>query len=74
MRYRGRAPAAIGDVTRTFSDFRDVDGIVLPFAVSTTYNDAPPGEPRPYAEVIVNPTIDTSLFALPESISTEKPE
>jgi len=66
VRYRGRAPSAIGDVTRTFSDFRDVDGLVLPFAVSTTYNDSAAVAPRPFAAVTVNAKFDAKLFATPE--------
>ncbi|MBM3854924.1 MAG: hypothetical protein FJ399_17520 [Verrucomicrobia bacterium] len=66
VRFRSRAPSAIGTVTRNFSDFREVDGITLPFAVATAYNDAPAGEPRVYAEVRVNPNFAPALFAAPE--------
>ncbi len=66
IRYHGRAPSAIGEVTRTFSDFREVDGVKLPFAVATTYNDSPTGDPRPFAAVTVNPKFESHLFATPE--------
>jgi YHS domain-containing protein len=61
--YRGRSPSAIGDVMRTYSDFRNVDGITIPFTVATSYKAVPAGEPRPYAAVIVNPKFDAKLFA-----------
>jgi hypothetical protein len=64
--YRGRAPSAIGDVLRTYSDFRDVDGLVIPFTVATSYNAVPAGEPRPFASVTVNAKLDAKLFATPE--------
>lgn len=66
IRSRGRAPAAIGEVTRTFSDFRDVDGVILPFASTVTYNDSPAVTLRPFASVAVNPILDAKLFAAPE--------
>ncbi len=66
IRYRGRAPSAIGDVVRTFSDFRNVDGVNVPFAVATSFNDAAASEPRLYAAVRVNPKFDPGLFASPE--------
>ena len=66
LRHRGRAPSAIGEVMRIYSDFRDVDGLMLPFAVAIAYNDTPAGEPRPFAAVTVNPKFDEKLFALPE--------
>jgi len=64
--YRGRAPSAIGDVLRTYSDFRDVNGIIVPFTVATSYNAVPAGEPRPFAAVTVNPKLDARLFTTPD--------
>jgi YHS domain-containing protein len=61
VQYRGRAPAAIGKVTQTFSDFRDLDGIVYPFTVTTSLNDTP-GLSRTFASVTVNARFDNQLF------------
>jgi YHS domain-containing protein len=66
VRYRGRAPAAIGEITRTFSDFREVDGITIPFGTTISYNDTPAGAPRPYSAVAVNPKFDSRMFELPK--------
>jgi YHS domain-containing protein len=66
IRFRGRAPAAIGDVTRTFSDFRPVDGVIVPFTVATAYNDNPAGPARSFAAVTVNPRFDERLFSSQE--------
>ena len=65
LKFRGRAPAAMGDVTRTYSDFREVDGLVVPFAVATSIDDKPAGNPRTYHSVIINKKFDDTVFAAP---------
>ncbi len=42
LAYRGTNPmGAPGDLEQRFSDFRDVDGLMLPFASATTFNGEP---------------------------------
>ncbi len=66
VRYRGRAPSAIGDVQRTFSDFREVDGLIVPFGIAVSLNDSPTTQAVRFANVSVNPKLDDKLFAVPE--------
>ena len=64
--YRGsNLMGAPGDLEQRYSDFRDVDGLVLPFASVTTFN----GEPMLSGVVESNELdveIEDTLFAKPE--------
>jgi YHS domain-containing protein len=61
--YQGRVGGPIGDVLKTFSDFREADGLRLPFTSETFFY----GEPlkngtSTYHSVILSGAIDPSLF------------
>jgi len=68
--YQGPGPGgAPGEVTQTFSDFREVDGLTYPFAVVGTFN----GEQNmsmSLEEVEVDPEIEETAFTKPESGGT----
>ncbi len=55
-----------GQVVESFSDFRTVDGLVLPFRCSATWNGE---EHRALSSttrsIVVNPEIDATLFERP---------
>lgn len=62
--YRGRVGGPIGDLVKTFSNFRQVDGLMLPFTTEVSFN----GEPKSsltstYDSIIVNGKIDAADFA-----------
>ena len=58
----GRAP---GDMLSVYSDFREVDGLTLPFASETTYNGEPMIKGVNHA-VVINPPVDDAAFEMPE--------
>ena len=66
IRYRGKDFAgAPGDKEETFSDFREVDGLVLPHAMVTTFN----GDPMLSSTVestALNGAVEDSVFEMPE--------
>ncbi|MFN0083958.1 MAG: hypothetical protein ACKVX9_01085 [Blastocatellia bacterium] len=63
--YRDRK-GAYGDVGKTFSDFRAVDGLVLPFGVEETFNGKPITSPTTSIEsVAINSQLDLTLFQKP---------
>lgn len=60
-----------GKFLQTFSDFRAVDGLTLPFKITGTFNSQPWKEQSPTVETIaVNGKIDPALFEKPK-IKTE---
>jgi YHS domain-containing protein len=60
-----------GQFIQTFSDFRTVDGLNLPFKITGTFNNQPWKEQSPTIETIaVNQKIDPSLFEKPK-VKTE---
>jgi YHS domain-containing protein len=61
---RNLADGEIGEVTRTFSDFRSVDGLTLPFSWKGTFKGAADSS-RSYVinSVLINSKIDEILFA-----------
>jgi hypothetical protein len=55
-----------GEFVQVFSDFRSVDGLTLPFKITTTFNGQPWKEQSPTIEAItVNGKIDPALFEKP---------
>ena len=70
MPIQGPGPGgAPGEVTQTFSDFREVDGLTYPFSVVGTFN----GEQNmslSLEEVEVDPEIEETAFTKPESGGT----
>lgn len=69
LSYRGRSPGgAFGEIVQTFSDFRAVEGLTLPFKAAGTFD----GEPEPSLSfraesVVVNGEADPSLFERPKA-------
>jgi zinc protease len=63
--YRGSGPTgAPADVVQTFSDFRDVNGVTLPFKMSSTFNGEP-GASSAATSIRLNEPVDASVFAPP---------
>ena len=63
MAYRDRK-GAYGDLVKTFSDFRAVDGVMLPFNVEESFNGKPVTSPVvTYEKIVLNGKLDPSLFA-----------
>lgn len=60
-----------GQFIQTFSDFRAVDGLTLPFKITGTFNGQPWKEQSPTVETIaINGKIDPALFEKPK-VKTE---
>lgn len=56
-----------GQFVQTFSDFRTVDGLTLPFKITATFDGQPWKEQSPTIEaVVVNGKIDPALFEKPK--------
>ncbi len=72
--YRGRR-GAYGEVVKSFSDFRSVDGVILPFGVTESFNGKLIVQPTiVYESLGVNGKIDESLFrAQSQSDNQTKP-
>ena len=52
-----------GDVTVIYSDFRNVDGLTLPFTEKALFNGAPDaGYSRTVDAISINPSLDPALF------------
>lgn len=67
VRYRGRVAGNIGMLVKTQSDFRDVDGISIPFAAALEMEGNPiPGSERTLDAVTINGKIDPAGFAPPK--------
>ncbi|HEU4387182.1 MAG TPA: hypothetical protein VFV34_05255 [Blastocatellia bacterium] len=69
MSYVGRNPGngEIGEIVQTFSDFRDVSGLSLPFKVTGTFNGAADSQQNYTVETIsVNGKVDPALFEKPK--------
>lgn len=60
-----------GQFVQTFSDFRAVDGLTVPFKITGTFNNQPWKEQSPTVETIaINGKIDPALFEKPK-VKTE---
>lgn len=55
--------SAFGEVVVVLSDFRDVDGILVPFKESATFDGVPaPNLSRSLESVVINPPVDPASF------------
>lgn len=64
--FRGRTPKGLGQVSKTFSDFRKQNGLTLPHAIVIRYDGGPPADPGLTVEsVTTNGALDPALFRLP---------
>jgi YHS domain-containing protein len=56
-----------GEFVQTFSDFRDVDGLTLPFKVTATFDGQPWKDQSSTVEtIVVNGSVDPALFEKPK--------
>lgn len=56
----------------TMSDYQEVEGMYFPFSMTQGVKGQPGGQPITIESIVVNPTIDDSIFAFPEEIETDK--
>jgi hypothetical protein len=68
LSYRGRAPGGeIGQIVRTFSDFRAAGGLTLPFKTVETFGaDSAPVRTLTVESIVVNGEVAPSLFERPK--------
>jgi hypothetical protein len=73
MSYRGSAPMTgqPGQIVRTFSDFREVDGLVVPFVMSATF-EGKPSTSSTIDSFRVNAPVDETAFAMPQAGSGDQ--
>jgi YHS domain-containing protein len=69
QRYHGRGPGGVlGEIVISYSDFRTVDGLSLPFKAAATFDGQPFPALSATAEAItINGQIDASSFKKPKS-------
>jgi YHS domain-containing protein len=68
MSYRGRGQGGMfGEVVQTFSDFRAVEGLTLPFKTTGTFNGEPsPAHTSTVESIVINAAVEPSLFEKPK--------
>ena len=62
--HRSQGQQGPGDLVITYSDFRDVAGLTLPFKQQMTFNGEP-HETRIVEEITLNPAVEPSMFEKP---------
>lgn len=69
LSFKGRGSGgAVGQITRTYSDFRTVDGLVLPFKIASTFNGESDSQISTTIETItVNGQIAPAAFEKPKT-------
>jgi YHS domain-containing protein len=69
LSYKRRGPGGeFGQVVKTFSDFREVNGVTLPFRIAATFNGQPWKEQSSSIESIaVNSKVDPAIFEKPKA-------
>jgi YHS domain-containing protein len=69
LSYRGRAPGGeIGQIVRTFSDFRAAGGLTLPFKTVETFGaDSAPVRTLTVESIVINGEVAPSLFERPKT-------
>ena len=72
MSYQGQnLSGARGEVVQTFSDFREVDGMTVPFITQSTFE----GEPfvaTTTETITFNETLADDLFQRPEAVTAQR--
>jgi YHS domain-containing protein len=68
LAYRGRGPNYnFGEIAQVFSDFRQIEGVLLPFKISGTFNGQPePTQSSVIESIKLNAQIDPALFERPK--------
>lgn len=57
----------------TFGDFKPVEGVVYPFSMEQKMQGAPAGMVITVSKIEINPTVDSSRFAMPAAKPADKP-
>ncbi|HEX5731647.1 MAG TPA: hypothetical protein VF131_02340 [Blastocatellia bacterium] len=73
LSYKGRGPGGtVGQITRTYSDFRTVDGFLLPFKIVGTFNGETDSQVSTTIEMItVNGQIAPAAFEKPKTAGAQ---
>jgi YHS domain-containing protein len=68
LSFRGRGhDGVIGTIARVFSDFRNVDGLNLPFKMSVSFNGEPdPSQSYTTESITINSKLDPMIFERPD--------
>jgi outer membrane lipoprotein-sorting protein len=61
------------EVVTTFSDFREVQGLIFPFAIESSAAGSPQKQKITLEKVEINPNLSDSQFHMPASAPAEKP-
>lgn len=74
LSYRGRGPGgAFGEVVQTFSDFRTVEGLTLPFKTNGAFNgEAEPSLSSSIESIVINGSVPPSLFEKPKPATAQQ--
>ena len=74
LAYRGRGPGGVfGEIVESFSDFRTVDGLRLPFKVTGTFNgEADPLQSYRIESLVVNGDVSPALFEKPKPSAAQQ--
>ncbi len=74
LAYRGRGPGGVfGDIVQTFSDFRTVEGLTLPFKTSGTFNgEAEPTLSSSIESLVINGEVPPSVFEKPRPAAAQQ--
>lgn len=74
LSYRGRGPSgAYGEIVQTFSDFRTVEGLTLPFKTAATFNgEAEPALSSIVESVVINAAVPPTLFERPKPATAQQ--
>ncbi len=72
--YRGRGPGGVfGNIAESFSDFRTVDGLSLPFKVTGTFNgEADPLQSYRVETLVINGEVSPALFEKPKPAAAQQ--
>lgn len=74
LSYRGRGPSgAFGEIVQTFSDFRAVEGLTLPFKTAATFNgEAEPALSSTVESITINGPVPPALFERPKAAAAQQ--
>jgi YHS domain-containing protein len=73
LSYKGRGTGgAYGNIVRSFSDFRTIEGLTLPFITTTTFNGELTPDLSPTVEALtINGKVDPAIFKKPKATSEQ---
>ncbi|MBI5759931.1 MAG: hypothetical protein HZA46_15540 [Planctomycetales bacterium] len=64
--YLGRTPGVIGDVSKSYSDFRNVGGLSIPFATTAVFLGTSAPRTGNLSSFEINPGLDAKAFVKPQ--------